>query len=80
MGIVGRLDMLAFSSHKDITISPRQRYQLSWEEEQRTKVQQYADAEGVILKARPIIDHARLTQDSIAFRLVDCYESQQKLL
>jgi hypothetical protein len=80
MELIGRLDMVAFSSHKGVIISSGQRYQLSWDEEQRPKMQRYVDTEGVIFKVRPIIDHARLTQDAIAFRLVDCYEPQHKLL
>jgi len=78
--IIGRLDMVAFSSHKGIIISSGQRYQLSWEEEQRSKMQQFADTEGVVFKVRPIIDHARLNHDAIAFRLVDCYVPQNQLL
>jgi len=80
MEIVGRLDMVAFSSHKGVIISSGQRYQLSWNEEQRSKMQQFADTEGVIFKVKPIIDHARLTQDAIAFNLVDCYLPQRRLL
>lgn len=78
--IVGRLDMVAFSSHKGVIISSGQRYQLSWSEEQRSKMQQFADIDGVVFKVRPIIDHSRLTQDAIAFNLVDCYRSQGNLL
>lgn len=78
--IVGRLDMVAFSSHKGVILSSGQRYQLSWSEEQRSKMQQFADIDGVVFKVRPIIDHSRLTQDAIAFRLVDCYRSQGNLL
>lgn len=80
MEIVGRLDMVAFSSHKGVIISSGQRYQLSWDEEQRSKMQQFADTEGVMFKVKPIIDHARLTQDAIAFHLVDCYLPQKTLL
>lgn len=80
MEIVGRLDMVAFSSHKGVIISSGQRYQLSWDEEQRPKMQQFADTEGVVFKVKPIIDHARLTQDAIAFHLVDCYLPQKTLL
>lgn len=80
MEIIGRLDVVAFSSHKGVIISSGQRYPLSWDEEQRTKMQQFADAEGVIFKVKPIIDHARLTHDAIAFHLVDCYLPQKKLL
>lgn len=80
MEIVGRLDMVAFSSHKGIIISSGQRYQLSWHEEQRSKMQEFADTEGVVFKVKPIIDHARLSQDAIAFRLMDCYLPQKELL
>lgn len=78
--IVGRLDMVAFSSHKGVIISAGQRYQLSWDDDQRSKMQQFADIDGVVFRVRPIIDHARLHQDAIAFHLVDCYASQGKLL
>jgi hypothetical protein len=77
--VVGRLDMVSFSSRKGVIISSGQRYQLFWDESQRSKMQQYADIDGVVFKVRPIIDHARLTADAIAFRLVDCFELQKKL-
>lgn len=80
MEIIGRLDMVSFSSHKGAIITSGQRYQLSWDEEQRSKMQKYIDIEGVIFKVRPIIEHSRLNQDAIAFRLVDCYDPQDKLL
>lgn len=78
--IVGRLDMVAFTSHKGSIISNDERFSVTWDEQIRTKMQKIADVEGVMFKVRPVIDHKRLDSSAIGFHVLDCSDPQEKLL
>lgn len=74
--IVGRLDMVAFSSHRGTIDSGNRKYPVTWDANLRNKVQQFADVEGINFKARPIIDNRRIKDNTIGFHLIDCYNPQ----
>jgi hypothetical protein len=75
----GRLDMVAFSSHKGTIISNNERFPVTWDESLRTKVQQIVDVDGVDFIVRPIIDQKRLHSEAIAYHVLDCNLPQQSL-
>lgn len=77
LNIVGRLDVVAFSSHTGSIISDSDRFSVSWPAELRSKIQQIADVEGVVFKVRPVIDHKRLNNEAIGFNIIDCGLPQQ---
>ena len=77
--IVGRLDMIAFSSHRGVIISDNERFPVTWDEQIRTKMQQVADNEGVLFTVNPIIDHSRLDNDAIGFHVLDCKQQQRSM-
>ena len=75
--IIGRLDAVTFSSHRGTIVSGNGRHSITWDESLRNKVQQIADVEGILFKARPIIDNRRMhKENTIAFHLLDCYNPQ----
>ena len=79
INVIGRLDMVAFTSHKGTIISDNERFPVTWEESIRNKVQQVVDVEGVEFTVRPIIDQKRLHSDAIAYHVINCKIPQQSL-
>ncbi|GKT11342.1 MAG: hypothetical protein ISEC1_P0306 [Thiomicrorhabdus sp.] len=77
--IIGRLDMIAFSSHKGSIISNNESFSVTWDEKIRSKMQKIADIDGVIFTVQPVIDHKRLNTDAIGFHILNCEEPQQKI-
>lgn len=77
--IVGRLDMVAFSSHRGSIISDGERFSVTWDEQIRSKMQRIADVEGVMFKVRPLVDHKRLDSSAIGFHVLDCSDPQEKM-
>ena len=77
--VVGRLDMVAFSSHRGSIISDGERFSVTWDEQIRSKMQRIADVEGVMFKVRPIVDHKRLDDSAIGFHVLDCNDPQDKM-
>lgn len=78
MNIMGRLDMVAFSSHRGSIISDNERFSVTWDEQIRSKMQKIADVEGVMFKVRPVVDHKRLDNSAIGFHVLDCSDPQGK--
>ena len=76
LSIVGRLDVIAFSSHRGSIISNDERFAVTWEEDNRSLMQKMADVEGVIFRVEPVVDHKRLNSDAIGFHILDCYFPQ----
>lgn len=77
--VTGRLDMIAFSSHKGTIISGNEKFPVTWDENIRNKMQRIADVESVLFTVRPIIDQKRLHSDAIAYHVLDCIVPQQGL-
>lgn len=77
--VYGRLDMVAFSSHKGTIISNQEKFPVTWDEKIRNKMQRVVDTEGVEFLVRPIIDQQRLHSEAISYHVIDCENSQQKL-
>lgn len=77
--VYGRLDMVAFSSHKGTIISNQEKFPVTWDEQIRNKMQRVADIEGIEFLVRPIIDQKRLHSEAIAYHVLDCKNPQQKL-
>lgn len=77
--VVGRLDMVAFSSHRGSIISDGERFSVTWDEQIRSKMQRIADVEDVMFKVRPLVDHKRLDSSAIGFHVVDCSDPQEKM-
>lgn len=77
--VYGRLDMVAFSSHKGTIISENERFPVTWDESLRSKVQQIVDISGVEFTVRPIIDQKRMHSEAIAYHGLDCRLPQQSL-
>lgn len=80
MNVIGRLDMVAFSSHRGSIVSDNERFSVTWEEHIRSKMQKIADIEGVRFKVRPVVDHKRLDNTAIGFHVLDCGDPQQNIL
>lgn len=79
LNIIGRLDMVAFSTHRGSIISDNERFSVTWDEQIRQKMQKVADIEGVVFKVRPMVDHKRLDNETIGFHVIDCGNPQQDL-
>lgn len=79
LSIIGRLDMVAFSSHKGAIVSENERFNVTWDSSIRTKMQQIADVEGIVFKVNPIIDRKTLQNTAIGFHVLDCRNPQIKL-
>ncbi len=77
--VYGRLDMVAFSSHKGTVVSNQEKFPVTWDDNIRNNMQRVADIEGVEFLVRPIIDQQRLHADAIAYHVLDCRVPQQKL-
>lgn len=77
--IVGRLDVIAFSSHRGVIISDNERFPVTWDEKIRAKMQKMADKEGVLFTVNPVIDHSRLDNDAIGFHVLDCDQPQSTM-
>lgn len=77
--IVGRLDMIAFSSHRGVIISDNERFPVTWDEIIRSKMQKLADTEGVLFTVNPVIDHSRLDTNAIGFHVLDCEQPQSSM-
>jgi len=74
--IVGRLDMVAFSSHRGVIVSDNERFPVTWDERIRSKMQKMADVEGILYTVNPVIDNRRLNDDAIGFHVLDCEQPQ----
>lgn len=70
--IVGRLDMIAFSSHRGKIVSSSESFPVTWDDPLRSKMQSVADIEGVTFRARPVVDKSRLHSEAIGFHVLDC--------
>ena len=77
--IIGRLDMVAFSSHRGSIISDGERFSVTWDEPIRPKMQRIADVDGVIFRVRPLVDHKSLDDSIIGFHVLDCNDPQGKM-
>lgn len=77
--IIGRLDVVAFSSHKGTIISNQERFPVTWDQKIRNKVQRIADHEGIEFTVRPIIDQKRLHSEAIAYHVLNCRDPQKKI-
>jgi len=77
--IVGRLDMIAFSTHRGAIISDSERFPVTWDERIRAKMQRIADKEGILFTVNPVIDHSRLNNDAIGFHVLDCKQQQESM-
>lgn len=77
--VQGRLDMVAFSSHRGTVISDNEKFPVTWDENIRHKMQKIADVEGVLFTVRPIIDQKRLHSEAIAYHVIDCSVPQSDL-
>jgi hypothetical protein len=77
--IVGRLDMIAFSSHRGLIVSDSDKFSVTWDEQIRAKLQKVTDTEGVLFTVQPIIDHSRLNGDAIGFHVLDCEMPQNSM-
>jgi len=77
--IVGRLDVVAFSSRRGSIVSNDERFSVTWDERLRTKLQKVADIEGVMFNVRPVVDHKRLDDTAIGLHILDCGSPQKKL-
>lgn len=77
--LFGRLDMVAFTSHRGNIETGGRKYPVTWDEKIRKKIQKYADVKNIVFKVRPIIDHRRFKEDPIAFHILDCWDPQVKL-
>ncbi len=77
--IYGRLDMIAFSSHKGTIVSNQEKFSVTWDEHIRNKMQRVADIEGIEFLVRPIIDQKRLHTEAISYHVLDCNNPQQEL-
>ncbi len=78
--VIGRLDMIAFTSHRGVIISDREKFPVTWNEDIRSKLQKVADIEGVIFTVEPIIDRKKLHDNAIAFHVLDCLGPQQEMI
>ncbi|MCP1340557.1 hypothetical protein NJR55_13305 [Idiomarina sp. M1R2S28] len=77
--ILGRLDMVAFTSHRGSIVSDGERFNVTWDDQIRKKMQRIADIEGVVFTVRPVVDHKRLNNEAIGFHVLDCGDPQQSL-
>lgn len=77
LSIVGRLDMVNFSSHKGAIVSSNERFNVTWDSHIRTKMQQIADIEGIVFTVNPIIDKKTLHDSAIGFHVLDCRNPQK---
>ncbi len=55
--IVGRLDMIAFTSHKGAIISDGETFPVTWDEDIRSNMHRIADKENIEFTVKPVIDH-----------------------
>ena len=78
--VVGRLDMVAFSSHTGSIVSSSERFPVTWDETIRARMQKVADVEGVIFTVKPVIDPNRLHTNAIGFQVLDCRDPQSGLI
>lgn len=79
MDIVGRLDLVAFSSHKGEIVSNHERFPVTWDDSIRQQMQRNADIEGIIFTVEPIIDRTRLHSEAISFHVINCKNPQKQL-
>lgn len=79
LNIIGRLDVVAFSSGRGSIISDGERFSVTWSDGIRSKMQRIADIEGVVFTVRPVIDHKRLSDETIGFHILDCDNLQGDL-
>ncbi|MGD8306325.1 MAG: hypothetical protein PVF17_06695 [Ignavibacteria bacterium] len=77
--LIGRLDMVAFTSHRGTIETAGRKYPVKWDEKIRTKIRRYADKPGIVFKVRPVIDQRRFKEDPISFHVLDCWMLQGKL-
>lgn len=78
VNVVGRLDMIAFSSHRGKIVSSNESFPVKWDDPLRSKMQSVADIDGVTFRVRPIVDNSRLHRDAIAFHVLDCELPRQE--
>ncbi len=72
--IIGKLDVVTFSSHRGEVISGNARFSVTWDESIRSKVKLFIDREDIIFLVKPIIDQKKLHLNPIAYHIRDCNE------
>ena len=74
--IFGRLDMVAFTTHRGNVETAGKKYPVTWDERIRKKIQKFADIKDVVFKVRPVIDHRKFKEDPVGFHIIDCWDPQ----
>lgn len=77
--LMGRLDSAAFTAHRGSLVTDSGRFPITWDEEIRDKIRTLVDREGMLFRARPIIDHRRFKDDPVAFHIINCWDPQSRL-
>lgn len=77
--IVGRLDRVCFSTRKGTVESGSNRFLVTWDDSLRGKIRDCADRNGIVFRAKPIVDQRRLQENTIGFHLLDCGLQQESL-
>lgn len=78
--LIGRLDVIQFNSHKGQIVTSEGRFPVSWDDDLRDKVRQYADQKNVVFRAKPIVDHRRFGDETVGFHLLNIWHPQERTL
>jgi hypothetical protein len=79
LDIIGRLDKVCFSTRKGTVVSGNNKFSVTWDDSIRRKIRDFADRNGIIFRAKPVVDQRRLQENTIGFHIVDCGLQQEAL-
>lgn len=76
--ILGRLNMVAFDSHRGNLVTSGKSYPVTWDDNIRQAIHDLADREGISFRVRPVIDRRRFEDEPIGFVVVSCRDPQNR--
>lgn len=79
MDITGRLNVVAFDSHRGQLVTENGTFPVTWDDSIRRDIHRYADTDGIRFTVKPIVDNKRFRDDPIGLHILKCRQPQGKL-
>ncbi|MDK9704787.1 MAG: hypothetical protein OEL20_16795 [Sulfuritalea sp.] len=78
--VVGRLNVVAYDSHRGQLLTENGRFPVTWDERIRRDIHDFADTDGIAFVVKPVVDHRRFKEDPVGLHILSCRQLQGRLL
>lgn len=78
--VIGRLNVVAFDSHRGQLLTENGRFPVTWDEDIRRDIHRLADTDGILFTVKPVVDNRRFKDEPVGLHILSCKQSQRRLL